>query len=51
MSWFEARLVAERLQGRVPDLVSVGLARDFGAARIETIRTPSAWVPERRDGG
>lgn len=36
--------VADHLGQSVPEFVSVGLIRDLGAVRRETIRWPSAWV-------
>lgn len=36
--------VADHLRASVPLLVSVGLARDLGAVRSNTLRFPSAWV-------
>lgn len=36
--------VADRLSATVADFAFVGLARDLGAVRRETIRWPSAWV-------
>ncbi|KGJ23274.1 hypothetical protein [Paracoccus sanguinis] len=42
--WLDPADVVARLRADVPDLVEVGTARDLGAARIETILPPSAWV-------
>lgn len=44
MLQIDPSLVRDRLAATVPAFVSVGLARDFGAARKATIRWPSAWV-------
>ncbi len=37
-------LVRDRLRASVPAFVAVGLARDLGAVRRETLRYPSAFV-------
>ena len=44
MLTLDSSLVRDRLRDTVPTLASVGLARDFGAARKATMRWPSAWV-------
>lgn len=36
--------IASQLHSAVPAFVTVGVARDLGAVRRETIRWPSAWV-------
>ena len=36
--------VVGRLRSDVPQLVSIGRARDLGAVRAGTLRYPSAWV-------
>jgi len=36
--------IASHLHSAVPAFVTVGLARDLGAVRRETIRWPSAWL-------
>lgn len=44
MLQLDTTLVRDRLKATVPAFVSVGLARDFGAVRRETLRFPSAFV-------
>lgn len=36
--------VADRLRSTVSQFASVGLARDLGAVKLNTIRFPTAWV-------
>lgn len=42
--WFDPHAAAAHLAAQVPEFVLVGTARDFGAAKVETVRTPSAWI-------
>lgn len=44
MLQLDVQPVADHLRNAVPAFVSVGLARDLGAVRSNTIRFPSAWV-------
>lgn len=44
MLQLDPALIRDRLEATVPAFAFVGLARDFGAARANTLRWPSAWV-------
>lgn len=44
MLQLDVQAVADHLKASVPAFVEVGLARDLGAVRPNTIRFPSAWV-------
>lgn len=42
--WFDPHAAVARLSAQVPEFILVGTARDLGAAQIETVRTPTAWI-------
>lgn len=42
--WFDPQDAVDRLDAEVSGFALIGTARDLGAAQIETIRTPSAWI-------
>lgn len=44
MQQLDLSAIATTLQAAVPAFVTVGLARDLGVVRRDTIRWPSAWV-------
>lgn len=43
-SFFDPQAAIDLIRAQVPDFVLVSGARDLGNARIETLRTPTAWV-------
>lgn len=44
MLQLDPAIVVPRLRETVPGFVTVGLARDLGAVKANTLRYPSAWV-------